>query len=684
MQKKFKMVNYGESYQLSIASLDDLKAIDNTHEAFWVATNAPTDKLNCPQEFIDILDRNNKGRILSSDLKKSVSYLLKNLKSNTSLGVDSIALDDLSKEGQELFADGMREILKNLEKGENENLSLTDLNREAEIVGNGLSNGDGVIPPGKKLSKELQEFIQTIILVTGGTKDINGKDGVNSQQLQSFITQVTDAALWRSEEIQNSSLKPFGENTSSIYGALNSIKKEIEEYFQLCKLLNFNNSFERDIDPLSCPADVYDSRENIEKYLSQNPIAKPREDLVLDFNAKLNPYFAPKLKYFQQTLDSSTESLTYEEWQLLLNKIAPYEAWQSREIDSSLARMDLEKLQSFVESPLRDDLKKLLDQDSALAQKLNKRHEIKELILLRQNLLTFCNNFVSFPHLYDPQKRALFEAGSLTIDGRIFNFNIPVKDVKQHSAMAERSGIFLIYLEVSCTPNDKNFFICTPITSRRIGLLGVGKRGVFLDLEGKEWDARIVKVVENPVSLTEAALAPFKKLSKILFGAVDKISSGTEKQLEKQFTDATSKLQKNVNSSLSEQTATATKAAAPTGTKTREILLTGSVTFAALGSSFAYISNTFAKLEWEQGLAALAIGLLIITLPVLLVASVKLHRRNISSILEASGWAINARMRLTRKLARILAPRPTSRNPVDKSNKDLLKNFSEDFEPQQQ
>ncbi|NQZ58501.1 MAG: hypothetical protein HRT88_13665, partial [Lentisphaeraceae bacterium] len=83
----------------------------------------------------------------------------------------------------------------------------------------------------------------------------------------------------------------------------------------------------------------------------------------------------------------------------------------------------------------------------------------------------------------------------------------------------------------------------------------------------------------------------------------------------------------------------------------------------------------------ELGLAALAIGLLLITIPVIMVAAVKLHRRNISSILEASGWAINARMRLTRKLADLLAPIVTIKSSTHRSNKDLLNNFSNKYKP---
>jgi len=41
------------------------------------------------------------------------------------------------------------------------------------------------------------------------------------------------------------------------------------------------------------------------------------------------------------------------------------------------------------------------------------------------------------------------------------------------------------------------------------------------------------------------------------------------------------------------------------------------------------------------------------------VALIKLRRRDLSAILEGSGWAINARMRLTRRQSRFFTQRPS-------------------------
>ncbi len=124
--------------------------------------------------------------------------------------------------------------------------------------------------------------------------------------------------------------------------------------------------------------------------------------------------------------------------------------------------------------------------------------------------------------------------------------------------------------------------------------------------------------------------------------------------------------------------------AAPEGKSSRDLLLAGGVTIAALGSSFAFIAKTIASLKLHQALAVMAFGLGIVLVPVMIIAIYKLYRRNLSAILEASGWAINGRMRLTYRLGKIFAPRPTRPDGFAFLRKDLLKTLSNVAKSQKQ
>ena len=78
------------------------------------------------------------------------------------------------------------------------------------------------------------------------------------------------------------------------------------------------------------------------------------------------------------------------------------------------------------------------------------------------------------------------------------------------------------------------------------------------------------------------------------------------------------------------------------------ILVGLGVATAALGSAFAYISNTVIGMSAAQRLASLLGAVAVVFVPVSLVAVMKLRSQDMSSLLEACGWAVNARLRLSR------------------------------------
>ena len=108
-------------------------------------------------------------------------------------------------------------------------------------------------------------------------------------------------------------------------------------------------------------------------------------------------------------------------------------------------------------------------------------------------------------------------------------------------------------------------------------------------------------------------------------------------------------------------------------------MLTGSVAVAALGSSFAFITKTLSELDWHRVLAAGAIGLAAVLVPALMIAWFRLRRRNLSALLEASGWAVNAPMYLTLTLGRVLSVQPERPSHFGRELKDRLWGLSRDL-----
>lgn len=177
----------------------------------------------------------------------------------------------------------------------------------------------------------------------------------------------------------------------------------------------------------------------------------------------------------------------------------------------------------------------------------------------------------------------------------------------------------------------------------------------------------MVRVVTNPVNLRQAIAAPFKRIGAQLSSTAERITSSAETQLQAQVSQATTSLETGVKEGITAPQG-AGEPAPPSPTpqghgmgRMRDWVLAGGVAVSALGASFAFIAKTLNDLGsmWWLLLAALAAGLTIVLVPTILIAWFKLRRRNLSAVLEASGWAINAPMRLTRRLRRLIVQIPS-------------------------
>ena len=71
-----------------------------------------------------------------------------------------------------------------------------------------------------------------------------------------------------------------------------------------------------------------------------------------------------------------------------------------------------------------------------------------------------------------------------------------------------------------------------------------------------------------------------------------------------------------------------------------------------IGAAFASVMAVVSSMSWWQILVGLVAIVVAVSLPSVILAWFKLRRRDISAILNASGWAINRQMRFSVKRAR--------------------------------
>lgn len=276
---------------------------------------------------------------------------------------------------------------------------------------------------------------------------------------------------------------------------------------------------------------------------------------------------------------------------------------------------------------------------------------LEKLLLLSRDFCTLLRNFVSFQDFYAKRGKALlgrgddkdspwaiFQAGTLVIDQRACNLCLRVNDMAKHNAQAPDSGMYLIYCQCTLHATGEKMQIVAAMTIGDIRNLKVGKNALFYDRQGRDWEAEVVKIIDNPISIGQAFWSPYRKLGEWVSGLINKSAAEKEK---KSFADLTTKLQNAPET-------TTNKAAQPAPFDIAKF----AGIFAAIGMAIGYIGAFFTSLAtgvkdlaqtawWALPVAIISL-LLVISGPSMILAWMKLRKRNLAPLLNANGWAVNA------------------------------------------
>lgn len=276
---------------------------------------------------------------------------------------------------------------------------------------------------------------------------------------------------------------------------------------------------------------------------------------------------------------------------------------------------------------------------------------LEKLLLLCRDYVTLLHNFVSFQDFYakrgkallgrgaaDESPWAIFQAGTLVIDQRACNLCLRVSDMGKHNTQAPDSGMFLIYCNCKHQATGQTMTIVAAMTVGDIRNLKVGKNALFYDRQGHDWEAEVVKIIDNPISIGQAFWSPYRKLGEWVSGLITKSAAEKEK---KSFADLTTKLQMT-------PAATPDKPAQPAPFDIAKF----AGIFAAIGMAVGYIGSFLTSLAtgvksiattawWALPVAIISL-LFVISGPSMILAWMKLRRRNLAPLLNANGWAINA------------------------------------------
>ncbi|HQC52407.1 MAG TPA: hypothetical protein PLE92_04690 [Lentisphaeria bacterium] len=654
---------FGKSFQMAVDNGRDLEEVLLLDDALWAATSAPANVFFCDPLFIQHLDTEAKGRVTSADLKQAIRWFLLQLPDRESitpefdgnLPLDAIAED--TEAGQALRNSALY-ILKELEVAEATTISLAQIRTFFSTVKARALNGDGVLSMKSAGDHEdIKNLITHVVAATGGTQDLDGSIGMGDKELKDFLAAIPLYLEWLDRGAippgqDKTEIMPLGANTPALAALLKTNAARVEQFFQLSRLLQFDGRLQSKALAPDTRVAAFDpaNQPEVEAYANSLPLAPPSPEAVIPVDPmQINPVFRAwwhdiTEKIIQPLLGPGLTAITQNEWNTVKAIFAPYEAYLASKKGNIVEKLPPDVLRSYLTNPeLFDDVQKLLAADKAVADTLTAAKAVEKLLLFRTYLLRFANNFVNFSELYGSSDHAMFESGSLVIDGRWFHVSLQVDNVAAHQALAKSSLLFIMYVEIQKSATEK-ITVVVPVTSGNRGNLVVGKRGVFFDLKGVDYDAKLVQVIENPVCIREALIAPFSRLWGIVESKIEAWSGAAEKGLQQSFTKAI--------------TPGAAPAPAPPpapvkaadGKMNSGAFLGVSVAVAALGSALAFITKTVASMSGLQIWITVICAILAVIFPITLMAAIKLSRQDLSALLEGCGWAINLRMRLDPKL----------------------------------
>ncbi|MDE2342633.1 MAG: hypothetical protein KGL63_04450 [Betaproteobacteria bacterium] len=457
-------------------------------------------------------------------------------------------------------------------------------------------------------SEESQRIAQAARLLAS---DLGKSEGERLGVEEVALAQERHAARLQAEwEAQGAAASPLGADTEAAFQALQAVVARVDDFFLRCRLSAFDANAESAMNPaediwrsLAAPSVMP------QEALAGLPLARVYPGAALPLAQGLNPAWAGALATLGQRavtpLLGARDSLSEAEWNGLKERFSGYAAWQSSRPDPAA----------------RDD----------------GGRDLERLVRYVRDLMTLANNFVSFKDFYTRQGKATFQAGTLYLDGRSCELCVAVTDPAKHALLATLSRICLVYCD--CVRGGRKMTIAAAFTAGDSDQLMVGRNGIFYDRKGEDWDATIVKIIDHPISLRQAFWSPYKRLARMVGEQVQKFAASRAKDNETRLTQA-------ATDTVRKGTAPAAPAPAPQPFdvgKFAGIFAAIGLAVGAIGTALASVLMGLLSLKWWQLPFAVAGVVVLISGPAVLLAWFKLRARNLGPILDANGWAINAR-----------------------------------------
>lgn len=653
--------------QVRLDRASDLLNLDQLDQKLWVALSCPVKGLEFDPDTLALLDTDGDGQIRAPELIAALQWSGNLLQDKELLaqGVHPLplaAIDVNQEEGRQVLAAAKR-ILHTLGKEGSDSISVADSGDSSAIFAAARLNGDGIITPANcnpggdtaGPDAELAALVQEVMDCLGSEMDRSGEYGISADLAARFLTEARDWSAWQATATDQAAILPLGENTAAAQAALAAVRDKVEDYFTRCRLAAFDpragsllNGAEEDLKALAAR-----SLAPQDEAIAALPLARVEAGRPLPLGEGINPAWAAPMATLVEAvvtpLLGRRDSLAEAEWLALTARLAPYGDWLAAQVETPVAELGLERLQAILGGDLPQRLTSLIAEDAALAAEFEAIAGANRLVHYVRDLALLANNFVSFRDFYTRKGKAVFQSGTLYLDGRSCELVIPVNDAAKHTALAGLSRICLVYCD--CVRGAEKTTIAAAFTAGDSDQLLVGRNGVFYDRQGRDWDATITKIVDHPISIRQAFWSPYRKVARMVGDQLQKFAAAKAAAVEQQSATVVSDGVKKVTNAPAAPATPPPAAAKPAPApfdvgKFAGIFAALGLAVGAIGTAIASVVTGLLNLHWWQIPIAIAGLMLAISGPAMLLAWFKLRSRTLGPLLDANGWAVNARARI--------------------------------------
>ena len=638
--------NVGGYTRVKITTGVDIAHLAELDLKKWTVLSCPTAGLDIDEKSLKYVDTDNDGRIRVSDVISTSQWLTSVVKDTELLlkGADSIDVESFNQEcadGKKLY-NSAKQILVNLGK-EGTVISLADTKDITAIFAKTRFNGDGIITAQTPDNDGEKAVVEAIVNSLGGVMDRSGENGVNAELIEKFYQLLADYVAWNDAAVE----APYGADTDVAIEAYNALDSKVKDYFVRAELASFSpeSAMKLDVQAGLIEAISADNLTAKTEEIAAYPIARITGKTDLDVNAAINPAWVSKFKTLLSIVKPKEKTITKESWAAIGSSFAAYNAWKAAKVGGEVEALGLDAIKQMLADDKKQALLDLVAQDAELKDSADGIDMVDKFLYIYRDFYRLLRNYVTFQDFYSKDKKvkAIFQSGRLLIDQRECRMCMNVADMAKHNTMAPASGMYLVYCDCTTKSSPAKASIVAAVTVGDVGDLFVGKNAIYFDNSGVMWDAVITKIVENPISIGQAFWSPYRRMSKTIENLINKSAAEKDAAIMK---DADAKINAMPAAKPAEGDA---KTPAPPFdiAKFAGIFAAIGVAVGMIGTALAGILESLKGLAWWQYVGIFIGIMMFISGPAMIMAWMKLRRRNIAPLLNANGWAVNASSKIS-------------------------------------